>query len=378
MTEDYIRLCLRLGRHAEGLVDSYYGPRELEEEVNAEPLRGPVDLARDAAALVAEAEDGWLRAQLLGLETVAQKLAGADISYSDEVERCYGVRPERVPESEFERAHAELDRVLRGSGSLAERYQAWSEGDPIPARRAAEVLAAITADLRGRTRDLFGLAEGEDAELEFVNDEPWLAYNYYLGGLRSKVSFNLDLPMAASLLVELVAHELYPGHHTELTWKEQLLVRDRGRLELSVVMVGTPQSLMAEGIASLAAEFVVEDQDALTAELLAQFGIDYDAATGASARRFRWLVNRVLANAALLLYEDGVPEADARSYLKRWALLSDQWADQLMRFMTDGLWRAYVPIYAEGYRLCSTWVGGDIARFRRLLTEPLTPADLVA
>jgi hypothetical protein len=69
---------------------------------------------------------------------------------------------------------------------------------------------------------------------------------------------------------------------------------------------------------------------------------------------------------------------EARSYLKRWALVSDQWASQSMRFLTDPIWRSYVPTYAEGYRVSAAWVGGDPVRFRRLLTEQLTPAELVA
>jgi hypothetical protein len=34
-------------------------------------------------------------------------------------------------------------------------------------------------------------------------------------------------------------------------------------------------------------------------------------------------------------------------------------------------------LIAEGYRVCSSWVGGNTARFRRLLTVPLAPSDLV-
>jgi hypothetical protein len=378
VSEDYIRLCLRLGRHVDGLVDSYYGPAELDDEVKAEPLREPTELVRDAAALLAEAEDEWLRTQLVGLETVARKLAGEEIPYADEVERCYGVRPRSVPEAEFERAHAELDRVLPGDGSLEARYQAWREGNPIPRERLTAVLESIVADLRRRTAELVGLPEGEEAELEFVTNKPWLAYNYYLGGLRSRVDVNLDTPMAPSLVLELVAHELYPGHHTEHAWKEQLLVRGQGRLEESVLMIGTPQSLIAEGIAGLAPEVVVENQDELTAELLAPFGIDYDAEAGAGARRAKRLFDRVGANTALLLYEEGASEKEAKSYLKRWALVSNQWATQSMRFLTDPIWRSYVPTYAEGYRVCAAWVDGDISRFRRLLTEQVTPADLAS
>ena len=36
----------------------------------------------------------WIEAQLLGLETVARRLAGEAIAFADEVERCYGVRPQ--------------------------------------------------------------------------------------------------------------------------------------------------------------------------------------------------------------------------------------------------------------------------------------------
>ena len=113
-TERYLELCLRLGRHVDGLVDAYYGPAEIKERVDAEELRDPAALVQDAASLLAQAEDDWLGAQLLGLETVARKLAGEDVSYEDEVERCYGVRPEWVPEESFEAAHRELDEALPG------------------------------------------------------------------------------------------------------------------------------------------------------------------------------------------------------------------------------------------------------------------------
>jgi hypothetical protein len=47
-----------------------------------------------------------------------------------------------------------------------------------------------------------------------------------------------------------------------------------------------------------------------------------------------------------------------------------------MSFITDPIWRSYVTTYADGYEVCGAWVGGDPARYRRLLTEQLTPADL--
>lgn len=377
VAERYIQLGLRLGRHVGGLVDAYYGPLELQQEVEAEPLADPAALVREAEAILDEADHRWLTAQVVGLQAVARKLEGEEIPYLEEVERCYGIRPELVPDSVFEQAHAELDEVLPGDGSLEERYQAWREANPLPRDVLEPAMKSISQDLRDRTRDLYGLPEGEDAELDFVTDEPWSAYNYYLGGLRSRVAINVDVPMVPSFITELMAHELYPGHHTEHAWKEQLHVRDAGRWEESILLIGTPQSLIAEGIARLAPEMVVDDEDELTARHLAPLRIDYDPESAVRIRRAKEPLDFVVGtNAALLLHDRGVPEDEVRGYLQRWRLMSDSLADQAMRFLTDPMWRAYVPTYSEGYRACGAWVDGDRGRFRRLLTEQLTPADL--
>jgi hypothetical protein len=372
---DYIRLGLRLGRHVEGLVDSYYGPPELKQEVDAEPLREPVALVADAAALL-DSSDGWLRHQVVGLETVARKLAGEDIPYADEVERCYGLRPQRLPEAEFEAAHRELDEILPGDGVLSERYQAWREGDPLPVDRLGPALETLVAELRRRTREMFGLPEGEEGDLDYVTDEPWSAYNYYLGDLRSRVAVNTDVDMNASFVGLLMAHELYPGHHTEHAWKEQRLVREQGRLEESILMIGTPQSLIAEGIAELGYEILLGDLDAFAAETLAPLGIEYDAELGRAVRTAREPLSHAFGNAALLVHEDGVSGDEAREYLMRWGLVSERRAQHNVEFINHPVWRSYVTTYTDGYRVCRDWAGGDPAKFKRLLTEQLTAADL--
>jgi hypothetical protein len=46
--------------------------------------------------------------------------------------------------------------------------------------------------------------------------------------------------------------------------------------------------------------------------------------------------------------------------------------------MTHPVWRSYNTTYTDGYRICKAFVNGDPARFKRLLTEQLTPADILA
>jgi hypothetical protein len=81
-------------------------------------------------------------------------------------------------------------------------------------------------------------------------------------------------------------------------------------------------------------------------------------------------------NIALLVHTRGSSEEDAIEYSMKWALRSRKRAKQSVRFITDPLWRSYVTTYTAGYDLCRDWVDGDLDRFKRLLTEQLTPADL--
>jgi hypothetical protein len=375
----YIELGLRLGRHVDGMVDAYYGPPEIAERINGEDVTEPATLAADARKLLESRDEGsWLHAQLVGLETVARRLAGEKVTFEDEVERCYGVRPEWTAEEAFESAHRELDEVLPGSGDVAERYQAWREGNVIPAELLFGVMDDLVDDFRARTRAAFGLPDGEAVELDEVRDEPWAAFNYYLGGLRSRIAVNLDTAMSPDFVAELASHEAYPGHHTEHAWKEQLLVREGGDLAESIFLVGTPQSLVSEGIAGLGAEILLgEDEEDVIAGHVAPTGVDYDAEASRAIKRARRPLERVGGNAALLVHSRGASADEARRYLMRWGLMSERRAAQGVKFLVDPTWRAYVTTYADGYRVCREFVDGDPARFRRLLSEQLTAADLV-
>jgi hypothetical protein len=375
VADRYVELCLRLARHDEELVDYYYGPPEIAERVEREPLREAAELAADARSLAEETDSAYLRAQLRGLEIVARKLAGDQISYDDEVEGCYGTRPERVPEERFEEAHRALDVLLPPGGTLAERYQRWEDGDPITADKLEPVLGRLAERLRETTRERFGLPDAESFELELVSDKHWYAFNDYRGGLRSRVEVNTDLPISANSVVALMAHELYPGHHTERTWKEQLLY-GRGRLEESVLVYGTPQSVITEGIAVLAVDLVVEEHGDLVAEALGESGIAYEPDTARQVRRAARVLEAAVANAAILLHVDGVSTDDAKAYLLRWELASEERAQQHVDFVMDRWGRTYIRTYTDGYDLCRDWVDGDPARFKRLLTEQLTPGDL--
>jgi hypothetical protein len=374
--EDYLLLGLRLGRHVDGFVDAYYGPAELSEQAEREELVEPATLVADAVRLTEATDDPWLLAQLAGCETTARRLAGEPITWEDEVTRCYGVRPEHTDESVFAAAHERLDGALPGDGDLGERFRAWQETQVLPAERVLDAARQFHDVLRARTLELFGLPDGEACEIELVRNEPWAGFNYYLGGRRSRVVINTDLPVYVHAVAGLVAHEVYPGHHAEHSWKEAVLVDGEGRLEETIQLTGTPQAVISEGIATLAPE-VVGANDA-AADVYDALDIDYDAQTADAVRSAREDLRGVSVNAARLLHLDGASDDEVVDYVVRWNLLPREHAAKALEFYTHPAWRAYISSYSSGYELCKAWVGDDTARFKRLLTERLSTHDLQA
>jgi len=377
--ERYLELGLRLGKHVEGLVDAYYGPPELQQQVEAEETIDAWQLAADADALLGELEDGWLHDQVRGCATYAHVLAGDDISYEDEVEGCYGVRPSRTPVSVYEEVHAELDELLPGEGSLYERRQVWRDQHLVEGEVTVPVLEHLLPALRERTEALVALPEGEQVKLEPVHDEPWWAFNYYLGDLRSRVVLNLDVPTTGFELVHLGTHEVYPGHHTEHAVKEQLLIREQGAIEEGIQLVPTPQAVLSEGIAETGGEIVLDhDGRAAVYAILADKGIHLDPDLTERIAKTLERLRTVGLDAALLIHADGASHEEAQAYVEQWSLSTPDQARQSVRFATDPTWRAYVITYSAGRDLCRAFVNGDPARFRRLLTEPVRVGDLLA
>jgi hypothetical protein len=393
LVEQYLTLGLRLGRHIDGLVDAYYGPPDRSMLVDAEPVQPPDQLVAAARLLVAAIDSGapldlstptedgsaparrhWLRAQVVGLMTTARKLAGDQIGYADEVEACYGVRPTRVDDEVLIEAHRQLDEVLPGSGDLADRLVTWRESHAVPPDLLYAAINSLAEDLRQRTLALFGLPEGEHVEFELVSNEPWAGFNYYLGGLHSRVAVNTDLPVLSTGLAHLVAHEAYPGHHTEHTRKEFGLVRRRQWWEESIFLVGTPQCLLAEGLADLGLEVVMGRRpEPVVAGHLRPLGIRYDADVVAAVAEAGEALGAVRQNAAFRLHEDGADPEQVTDEVARWGLLSRDRAAKAVEFLVHPTWRAYLTCYVEGLPLCRSFVDGDPTRFDRLLSEQLTP-----
>jgi len=390
---EYVRLGLRFDRLESGFVDAYTGDRRVRAAVADEPAPTPQGLRDQARALLGElaAADlpadraDFIRGQLTGLECTARKMAGEPVSFLDEVRSYFQVDLTLGDPAAYAAAHAELDGLLPGSGPLAERYAAHRRREECPPERLAEAVHALSSALRDRVRAEYGLPEVETVRYEVVTDKPWSGFNYYEGDFRSRVAINADLPHRLGQLVHLVAHESYPGHHTEHCRKELGLVERGSRLEHTVFLVNTPECLMAEGLADLGVDAAVgEGWGPWSAEVLGDLGLRFDGYLAERIAAAAAPLNRVRQDAAVMLHDRGADADEVAAYIQRWSLVSAERARQQLRFLTHPLWRAYITTYVEGYDLLHRWLaarpeGQDVAgRFVRLLDEPLTPAVVTA
>jgi len=377
IVERYLELALRLGRHDEDLVDSVYGWDELQARVDAETLREPQELAEDAEALLAEvADDPWLTAQVRALGANGRKLAGERFDYVEEGRLIYGIEPRWHEEDAFRRAAGLLDQALPGNGDLRDRYAGWLHETAIPAEILEQAVLDAAAELRRLTRESVGVPEGEEFELELVTGERWLGYAEYLGGLRTKISINTDLPLPAAVLVHLTSHEIYGGHHTHRAWIEAELVRRRGERERTLDLLWAPEALISEGIAETGPQLVVGDGQELATAVLARLGFEYDAETGSRVIEARDLMAPISANVAMLLHDRGASREEAREYAATWSLQPDERVERIVDSQVRSPSPAYQHTYWQGRELVSAHVDGDPARLRELMTARVVPGDL--
>src|SRR4051794_26954939 len=390
---EYVRLGLRFDRLESGFVDAYTGDPRIRAEVadeSAPTPQGLRDQARDllreldAAGLPADRAD-YLRGQLTGLECTARKMSGEPVGFVDEVAAYFQVDVDLGDPAVYAAAHAELEALLPGGGTLAERYAAHRRREECPPDRLETAVHALSSALRDLVRGRYGLPEVETVNYEVVTDQPWSGFNYYEGDFRSRVAINADLPHRLSHLPHLVAHESYPGHHTEHCRKELGLVERADRIEHTIFLVNTPECLMAEGLADLGVEASVgEGWGPWAAEILGDLGLRLDGDLAERLAAAAAPLNRVRQDAAVLLHDRGADADEVIAYLQRWSLVSAERATQQLRFLTHPLWRAYISTYVEGHDLLTCWLTGRPAdqavedRFLRLLDEPLTPRAVAA
>jgi hypothetical protein len=400
IAKDYVQMQLEIGEREPGYIDAYYGPAEWQEAAKASP-RSLADLATAAAELstrtraiddagldrLEQRRRAFLLAQLTAARTRLRMLQGEKLSFADEAEGLFGVRPQLKPLSAYDPVLARIGTLVPGSGTLAERADAFQDRFTIPKERLTPVFRAAIDECKRRTLEHIPLPREEKFTLEFVTGKSWSGYNWYKGNATSLIQVNTDLPIRISRAVDLGCHEGYPGHHVYNLLLERALARERGWTEFTVYPLYSPQSLIAEGSANYGIELAFPGPERLRYETEALYPLA-GVPTGGAAKYLGLLeAMRELAGARFTIARDylegRLTREQAVALTQKYQLVSRPRAEQSIAF-TDQ-YRSYVINYGLGQDMVRAYVeaAGDSAEERwaamtRILSEPTLPGDLAA
>lgn len=392
LAEKYVRLALAIDQHLPGYINSYNGTPEWKDRAISQGKRSLDELVAEASSLstgISESKDldiqrkDFLAHQVTAMQTSLHLLKGEKLSLVEETQGLYDITPTWTEETVFDEGHRILNELLPPGGTLQERMALRKKKLEIPTELAKEVVPFIKDHLRSLTRERYPLPAEEDFEVQYVNNQPWGAYNWYLGNCRSRVEINTDLPLHIHSLPDLLAHEAYPGHHTELANKEKLLLQRAGYLENCLTLINTPSCVVSEGLADRALEALMNDNEQAdwnARELFPRAGFTHvDALHEQTINQASRKLVGMNSNAAFLLHEQGTSVTEVRKYMQRFGLLTEEQSAKMVEFLSHPLYRSYIFTYHFGGEMLDQLVakkGNLTGWFTRLLTELVTPQQI--
>ena len=255
---EYLLLGLRLNKLIDGYVDAYYGPLELKKIVDNENNKSPKSLLKSCRTLkkklvyqgFTEDRVKFLEKMLDAMETSLEILNGKEMPFLEQVFRTYDIKPKLIEDSVFYKVKEDLDTLYEGSGDLVDRIKEAKQKQELPNDKIEGTFIRALEISREKTNEIFPdlLPKDEELTIKVVKNEPWSAYNWYLGNHKSRIDVNIDLPIEWTNFLKLATHEGYPGHHTEHAIKEKKLYQEENRFEHAILLIPTPESVIAEGI----------------------------------------------------------------------------------------------------------------------------------
>lgn len=395
---EFVQLALTVGQIDADYVDAYHGPKawaEAAEGRKLEPerlLEFSDSLLERLDGLEPEGEIEAIRVSQLKKLTRAmgvrlRVVGGEDISFITEVTEIYDEQIPVYDLSEYDIVLEQIEALVPGEGSLADRVDAFRNSLAIPEDKLQVVFDRAIAECRARTEVHFDLPSEETFRMEFVSDKSWSGYNYYQGGYESLIQINTDFPIIIDRAVDLGCHEGYPGHHVWNLFIERELVGERGWIEYSVNPLFGPFGPIAEGSANYGIELAFPGDEKIAFErdvLFPMAGLDplkadllqrLNALTGKLSHATNEISRQYLNGE--LTREEAVP------LIQIYYLASQEKSAQRLRFVDK--YRGYVINYNIGRDRAGSWVEAagedEDARweaFAQMLTQPMTPGDIAA
>jgi hypothetical protein len=351
---DALERAKNLGRgplDSEGLVPIYLGAdliaapaytdwAEVESELDA--LDSQLPHVAPASRRV------FATAMLRSLRAAVRLFRGGALDYAAKVADLVGAPPGPVDAEEVEAARERLDTLLRSRGvvhgSLAQRIAAWEEERALLPGELESTFHTLMD--QGRTRTAAKIFDTGDFTMALnpVRGVPYTARCAFDAG---KMDLNVDLKFTRAAIKHLVAHEVFPGHATQLLLTRARVEQGTAHPETLLCTANTVLGCVQEGIADEGVgliDWFEDDDDHIHLEL----------------RRLR---SAAQTSAAWYLMVEQRPAESVAQYLRDTAAGQESWVQGRLKMAAHPFRGAFIASY---------WAG---ARAVRHVMERTEPAD---
>jgi hypothetical protein len=336
---------------AEGLVPIYLGGDLIAapEFTDWAQVESELDLLQAQLPNVAPASRNvFATAMLRSLRAAVALFRGGALDFATKVSDLVGAPPGPVDADEIEAIRERLDELLRACGlvrgDLAARIGAWEAERALPANELEDTYHALLAQGRARTAAKIFDAGQFTMALNPVRGVPYTARCGFDAG---KMDLNVDLQFTRAAIKHLVAHEVFPGHATQLLLTRARVEQGTAHPETLLCTANTVLGCVQEGIADEGVGLIdwFEDED------------DH---IHLQLRRLR---SAAQTSAAWFLMAEQRPAESVAQYLRDTAGGQESWVQGRLRLAAHPFRGAFIASY---------WAG---ARAVRQVMERTSPAD---
>jgi hypothetical protein len=325
----------------EGLVPIYLGddlvsPDELEHWDTV--FSSLNELEREAWVYPAGARRTFLLAMIDSLCCAAQLFRGDDLGFKEKLERLVGVPAEPVPPAQLEAMRLELDGLLGKSGdvqgALSDKVRRWEEDRFLDADTLPGTIEALMLEAQTRTDAMVFPTGDYRMKLNPVRGVPYTARCSFAQGV---MDLNMDLRFTRSALKHLVAHEVFPGHSTQLLYTLEHAKRGSSTPDVLLCTANTVVGTIQEGIGDQGIhliEWVETDDDAIYLAL----------------RRLR---TATATSAAWYQIGEGWALEKVRDFIEQTCFPQEAWREGRLRFAAHPF---------RGPFIASYWFGDEAVR----------------
>lgn len=393
--ERLVELTLKAGTIDENLVDSYIGTIEIDttEEYNIDDLKKSFELlTKDILEIDADTESKMYRKNYqIGIAnaviTRLRVLNAEKISFIDECENIYQYTPEVKEYEYFDSLLIEVDNYLAGDESLHIKLSNYRQNFKIKYSKIDEAFRKSVEEARKVTSNYITLPDSESVVIEYLDGAPWSAYNWYQGKYKSLIQVNMQSNIYLERVLDLAAHESYPGHHVYYSLRDKMYYQDSGFVEFSIYTLFSPVSFLAEGTAVYGNDLVFPGDrkiDFLRSEITGKYKYTYqELKEYFDLQELFSKLDEVQITIARDYIDKKISDETALKYIQKYGLESENSSYRRLDFIRR--YRSYIINYTAGKQLVDSYIrkkaGNDNEKkwqvYKDILEKPYLPPDLV-